>query len=77
MTPEERRRRSIIHAKSSEIDFEREVVEAVQVATQVIITDAVIQAFRPGIKEGGVLWHRTRAKLRKAFEAAGFEVLDK
>jgi hypothetical protein len=45
-------------------------------ATQVRITDAVVQAARPGLTPGSEVWKRTRYRLRRAFEAAGFEVLD-
>jgi hypothetical protein len=55
----------------------REAVDAaVEVATRVRVDDAIVQASRPGFRmvPGSVVWTRTRAKIVRAFEAAGFEV---
>jgi hypothetical protein len=46
----------------------------IETATRVHVDDAIIQAARPGTASGSVVWKRTRAKLVRAFEAAGFEV---
>jgi hypothetical protein len=49
---------------------------AIEAATTVHLTDAIIQAYRPGLTPGSVVWKRTRRKVRDAFEAAGFEVIE-
>lgn len=49
---------------------------AITRATRVQITHAVISAFRPNLTEGSEAWHKTRKRLRAAFEAAGFEVVE-
>lgn len=41
---------------------------------KIVITDAVVQAYRPGLKPGSVTWTRVRNRLARAFEAAGCEV---
>lgn len=47
---------------------------AIETATRVKLDDAIVQAARPGVEPGSVMWTRTRAKLARAFAAAGFEV---
>lgn len=50
------------------------VEAAIETATRVKIDDEIIQAVRPGVEPGSVMWVRTRAKLARGFAAAGFEV---
>lgn len=54
----------------------RGVEESIEAATRVHVDDTIVQASRPGFRmvPGSVVWTRTRAKLVRAFEAAGFEV---
>jgi hypothetical protein len=57
------------------------VDEAVEAATQVRITDDIIEAARSGWKSVDGSWTnnpgpRETARLKAAFEAAGFEVVD-
>lgn len=47
---------------------------AIERATRVRITDAMIQAARPGTTPGSVVWKRTRGRIERALVAAGFEV---
>lgn len=50
------------------------VKAAIEQATRVRITDAMIQAARPGTTPGSVVWKRTRGRIERALVAAGFEV---
>lgn len=58
--------------------FARVLIEtAIETATRVHVDDAIVQASRPPgprLTPGSVVWTRMRAKIVRAFEAAGFEV---
>jgi hypothetical protein len=54
--------------------IQRAVREAIKCATTVRVTDAHVQAARPGTTPRSVVWTRTRGRLVRAFRAAGFEV---
>jgi hypothetical protein len=55
-------------------DSDAALEQAIETATRVKVDNALVQAYRPGIEPGSVMWHRVRNRLYRVFEAAGFEV---
>jgi hypothetical protein len=70
----ERRQRANDEARSRYRTWPDACDAAIEAATRVHVDDAIVQAARPGTVPGSVTWTRMRAKIVRAFEAAGFEV---